>query len=66
MKKMVVHQYTSRTVQQWGTTMTITHTLCGRDNKASKDGMNSGDGEEVTCKFCLKIRARRAKAQASS
>lgn len=29
-------------------------TLCGRINRASKDGMNvAQNGEAVTCKFCL-------------
>lgn len=34
--------------------VTLTTTLCGRMNARSRDGMNiAGDGEAVTCKFCL-------------
>ena len=39
----------------------LTTTLCGRMNSKCTDGMNSaGNGDEVTCKFCLKINQARA------
>ncbi len=37
----------------------ITHTLCGRESGQSDDGMNIAERpEDVTCKFCLKLRAK--------
>lgn len=55
---MVLHQ--SRVIEtRWGTNTT---TLCGRTNSRSSDGMNiAGDGEKVTCKFCLRLLAKGAK-----
>ena len=47
---MVLHE--GRYIERPG--MTRTTTLCGRMNARSRDGMNiAGDGEAVTCKFCL-------------
>ncbi len=38
----------------------VTKTMCGRENAKSTDGMNIAERpEDVTCKFCLKLRARR-------
>lgn len=49
-RKMVLHA--GRRIQRPGATCTTT--LCGRMNARSRDGMNiAGDGEVVTCKFCL-------------
>ncbi len=53
--KMVLHA--SRVVTR-GTASRYT-TVCGRTNKASRDGMNIADSAaEVTCKFCLRAIAR--------
>ena len=47
---MVLHA--GRRIERPGVTRTTT--LCGRMNARSRDGMNiAGDGEAVTCKFCL-------------
>jgi hypothetical protein len=55
---MVTHQAIVRKGPFGGT---LTTTLCGRMNLKSTDGMNSsGNDEEVTCKFCLKINQARA------
>jgi hypothetical protein len=51
MGKMVIHKSIQRPTGFGGTVNT---TLCGRMNSAFYDGMNSGDGDEVTCKFCLR------------
>lgn len=63
---MVIHQYRITKGMFGGT---HTGTLCGRMNKASQDGMNSGDADEVTCKFCLRqreaIRLRNEREKAS-
>lgn len=42
------------------TDRTIYTTLCGRMNAKSRDGMNiANKREEVTCKFCLSILAKK-------
>lgn len=48
---MVVHKSVQRPGVFGGTLNT---TLCGRMNRACPDGMNSGEGDEVTCRFCLR------------
>lgn len=56
-KRIVVHKSVVRPGPFGGT---LTTTLCGR-MRNQDDGMNVGVGFEVTCKFCLKEIARRAK-----
>lgn len=49
---MKVHK-AKRSKMWWGGTRTSS--LCGRLNKACRDGMNITDADaEVTCGFCLK------------
>lgn len=62
---MVVHLSVVKRAPFGGPGSTITRSLCGRLNAACNDGMNLGDAHEVTCKFCLKIMAIRAKKAAS-
>jgi len=53
---MVIHRFIVRPGPFGGI---LTTTLCGRMNRACNDGINSGDGAQVTCKFCIKIAAAR-------
>lgn len=55
---MIIHLSVTRPGPFGGT---LTKSLCGRLNVASRDGMNlTGNASEVTCKFCRRIMDRRA------
>ncbi len=50
---MVLHQSRNRPNNYGGTRY---GTLCGRMNRNFNDGMNVAlEGQQVTCKFCLKL-----------
>ena len=53
MTRRVVHKSLVTICNRFGALATITTTLCGRSRDCG-DGMNVGEGEEVTCKLCLR------------